>query len=820
MASVSGTTGSLGNTSLRGFGGLVSGLNRDELIEQMTAGTQNKITRQKQSMTKLEWKQEAFRGLSSKIIGLEDNYFSFGSSGCLKNSNLFSRSLITAIGNSDVTKFVSASGTSDMIEHLSVLGVKQLASSAVRRSDSITDGTLKTELSDLDGTVKISKLRDAQLRFGKWLGEERGFGQEMTFTLGDTYTDDKGEKHTIDYTSDDVDYIIEEMNNLVKYSSAKLGEDKIGDVIEFQKAADGTIQINEKKNTSFVMKSNSSALSAMGYKTGENTDAEKDGISFEEFNNATKETFEESYLSRPTALEFFKGKKMTVNYNGSAKDIELITKEEYEEISKLSTQEEKLAKMKEGIQNRLDQAFGKGKVEALDDNGVLEFKTTESNSTVTISSRDSAMMDALGLVSGASNKLNVSASLDKANLAGIGSKEDLINAGYADADGNLKLTINGVDIKGLTVNSSLNQIMNKINSTKDAGVKASYVEATGQLVLVSSETGAGREINVEAGNGGSALAEKLFGSSDPNNFVEGKDAIITVGYGNGMEVEMNRSSNTFSVEGLSVTVTGTFGYKEDGTLDSSQQVTFSAKADVDKATETVKKFFEEYNALVTEVNKHITTKPDSGFGPLTDAQKDEMTETEIERWEEKAKQGLLFNNGTLRDMSMSMQGIFTQMLQNGISYEDLEEIGITPSANYLDGGTIVFDETKFRQAMESDPSKVDKIFTGGDSGKKGMAQVMDDQLTPYATRYSYKNNALGGGSNNGRLILEAGSELVPTSLTDNYIYKEIESVKEMIQKLQERLKTEEDRYISQFSYMETMINQMNSQSSYLSSLTS
>lgn len=820
MASVSGTTSSLGNTSLRGFGGLVSGLNRDELIEQMTAGTQNKITTQKTNMTKLEWKQEAFQSLSSKIIGLEDNYFSYSSSTCLKNPNLFSRSLITAIGNSDVTKFVSASGTSDMIDHLAVLGVKQLASSAVRRSDSITNGTLKTGFSNLDDTVKISNLRDSQLRFGVWLGEKEGFNQEMTFTFGDTYTDDKGDKHTIDYTSDDVDYIIGEMNNFLKYSSAKLGGDKIGDVMEFSKAADGTIQITEKKHTNFVIKNNSSALSAMGYKTGKDNEDEKDGISFDEFNAATKKAFADSYISRPTALEFFKDKKMTVDYNGSKKDIELITKEEYEEISKLATPEEKMNKMAEGLQKRLDQAFGKGKITVGKDAGVLSFATGDSNSTVSISSKDSAMMDALGLVSGASNKLNVNASLDKANLAGIGSKDDLIGAGYADASGNLLLKINGVDIKGLTVNSSLSQIMNKINSTKDAGVKASYVESTGQLILVSSETGAGREINVEAGNGGSALAEKLFGSSDPKNFVEGQDAIIMVGYGNGMEVEMNRSSNTFSLEGLSVSVTGTFGYKEDGTLDSSQKVTFSAKADVDKATETVKKFFEEYNALVTEVNKHITTKPDSSYGPLTDAQKDEMTEKEIERWEEKAKQGLLFNNGTLRDMSMSMQGIFTQMLQNGISYEDLEEIGITPSSNYFDGGTITFDETKFRQAMESDPDKVNKLFTGGDSGAKGIAQLMDDQLTPYATRYSYKNRNLGGDSNNGRLILEAGSDLVPTSLTDNYIYKEIESVKEVIQKLQERLKTEEDRYISQFTYMESMINQMNSQSSYLSSLTS
>lgn len=61
MASVSSATSSLGNTALKGFGGLASGIDRDSIIEQMTAGTTSKITKQKQEMTKLSWKQEAYQ---------------------------------------------------------------------------------------------------------------------------------------------------------------------------------------------------------------------------------------------------------------------------------------------------------------------------------------------------------------------------------------------------------------------------------------------------------------------------------------------------------------------------------------------------------------------------------------------------------------------------------------------------------------------------------------------------------------------------------------------------------------------------------------
>ena len=75
MASISGATNSLGNTTLRGYGGLSSGIDRDSIIEQMTLKTQTKITSQQKSMTSLGWKQEAYRSVSGKILDLQDNIF-------------------------------------------------------------------------------------------------------------------------------------------------------------------------------------------------------------------------------------------------------------------------------------------------------------------------------------------------------------------------------------------------------------------------------------------------------------------------------------------------------------------------------------------------------------------------------------------------------------------------------------------------------------------------------------------------------------------------------------------------------------------------
>ncbi|MFR3647305.1 MAG: flagellar cap protein FliD N-terminal domain-containing protein, partial [Enterocloster aldenensis] len=101
MASVSGAASSLGNTSLRGYGGFGSGIDRDSIIEQMTAGTQSKITNQKNKMTSLGWKQEAFQAVSDKMLALQDNYFSFASGTNLKYPSMFAKNQITAMGDSD-----------------------------------------------------------------------------------------------------------------------------------------------------------------------------------------------------------------------------------------------------------------------------------------------------------------------------------------------------------------------------------------------------------------------------------------------------------------------------------------------------------------------------------------------------------------------------------------------------------------------------------------------------------------------------------------------------------------------------------------------
>lgn len=934
MASISGTTSSLGNTSLRGYGGFASGIDRDSIIEQMTAGTTSKITNQKNKITSLGWKQESYQAVSNKILDLQDNYFSFSSGSNLKYPSMFAKNQITSMGDSDVTKFVSATGTSDMLDYLSILGVKQLATSSTLVSASKGTSAIDTAITEkslTENIYKSSALVGRQLRFGTY-GTDGKYQSAGIFTFPSTYTE-KGKDapnneinvpQSIDYTIDlnapaeikDADGNITTFNNggeklayqlnkALSQSGIKSGDKSISEVMKF--VYNGTtMELQKTGDTSLVINPSSSALTALGYNSaGKDV---SDGIDFDELKDG-QEKFDDTYVNRQNMVQYLTGKKLTISFGGQTKEVELLKSKDIEafqngdESKKLS-----LDDLKSIMQTNLNQAFGTDNIEVaggtrLDENGnpfiALSFKLGKNASagqSLTITSDDAEIRKVLGLKKGASNKLNLEGSIED-NLDKLMPAADKTQF---QADLSAKgLVINGVKIEGVTKDTSIKEMMEKINANKDVGVKASYLAGSNQFVLVASETGSGREIKLEG------ASEKIFGASinldnkvqdilgglpgdnftingkkidgitadttvqelmntinstpdlklevsydsDKNKFVwkstdstdagqekeptlggkavelfknnlgsgafqNGQNAQILVSYGNGINTTIESSSNTFDLEGLRVTVSSEFGGTKnaDGTWvqDKSQAVTFSAKADVDGVTETVKKFIEEYNEMIKEINTQVTTRPDSAYGPLTEEQKKEMSETSIENWEKKAKQGLLYNDATMRALSVDIQGVMTSLLNSGVNYKDLENMGITISDDYLDGGTITFDEAKFKAAMTSDPEEVANVFAGGGTVSKGLASIIEDTLTPYATKYATRN-----GNSYGRLIEEAGSEKVPLSVMNNQIYRQLKEMQEALETLQSRLKSEQDRYVSQFTTMETMINQMNSQASYL-----
>lgn len=805
MSSVSRTSSSLGNTALRGFGGLASGIDRDALIEQMTARTTSKITAKKQAMTKLEWKRDAYRSISNKIIDLQDNYLSYSATKSLKNSDFFAKNQVSVQGDPDYTKYISATGNADTASRVSVLGVNKLATSATlisgekktenEKDSAITLGGISA--SDFENKeVKTSNLSGTKLTFGTYSITDKQFTTEATFTFPTSYEkkldNGKTETVTIDYTASS-DKIVEQLNEALD-SQGFLGKDgKSG--IKFTLNGD-QIQISQTpsitdKGKSCVIRGTSSALKSLGFNSGNmNQDEIDNGISLKEFNDHTS-SFEAAAITKQPLSGYLKGKSISVSYGGQTKNIELIgDKEEIKDFKAF----------KDSLQNKLDKAFGSGKVTVGEgQNGSLTFTATDNKQTLQISADSKELQNALGITSTQSNKISTGSSLwenrVKLGLGKYNTKEELNDA--------LKnFTVNGAKIDNITADTTVDGLLTAINNNKDAGVTAIYLGSENKFVLSSNEKGEGRKITLGADPKDTTDAANLiFGGVS----TDGTDGEMSILY-NGVQTTITSSSNTFSIDGLDIRATNTFNT---GSATAEGGVSFTASADTEKVTETVKKFIEAYNAMIDEVRTQATTKPDSNYKPLTDDQKNEMNETSIKNWEDKAKEGILYNSSALKDLDNATQGIFSSMMINGVSYDDLEKIGISFSDDYTAGGKIVFDEEKFKTAMDSDPEKVSDLFTG----THGIVNTIDSTLSTYATRYASRN-----GNSYGVLIEEAGSEKLSLTLTNNSIYKELKDMQETITNLQSQLSTEQDRYISQFTQMERLINQMNSQSSYLSQL--
>ena len=805
MSSVSRTSSSLGNTALRGFGGLASGIDRDALIEQMTARTTSKITSKKQAMTKLEWKRDAYRSISNKIIDLQDNYLSYSATKSLKNSDFFAKNQVSVQGDPDYTKYISATGNADTASRVSVLGVNKLATSATlisgeKKTDSaITLGGISA--SDFSNKeIKTSNLSGTKLTFGTYSITDKQFTTEATFTFPTSYEkkldNGKTETVTIDYTASS-DKIVEQLNEALD-SQGFLGKDgKSG--IKFTLNGD-QIQISQTdsitdKGKSCVIRETSSALKSLGFNSGKmNQDDIDNGISLDEFNaSSNKSSFEAAAITKQPLSGYLKGKSISVSYGGQTKNIELIG--DKEEITNFE-----FGDFTKSLQKKLDKAFGSEKVTVGEgQNGSLTFTAKDNKQTLQISADSKELQNALGITSTQSNKISTGSSLwenrVKLGLGKYDTKEKLNDA--------LKnFTVNGAKIDNITADTTVDGLLTAINNNKDAGVTATYLGSENKFVLSSNEKGEGRKITLGADPKDTTDAANLiFGGVSQ----DGTDGEMSILY-NGVQTTITSSSNTFSIDGLDIRATNTFNT---GSATAEGGVSFTASADTEKVTETVKKFIEAYNAMIDEVRTQATTKPDSNYKPLTDDQKNEMNETSIKNWEDKAKEGILYNSSALKDLDNATQGIFSSMMINGVSYDDLEKIGISFSDDYTAGGKIVFDEEKFKTAMDSDPEKVSDLFTG----THGIVNTIDSTLSTYATRYASRN-----GNSYGVLIEEAGSEKLSLTLTNNSIYKELKDMQETITNLQSQLSTEQDRYISQFTQMERLINQMNSQSSYLSQL--
>lgn len=493
------------------------------------------------------------------------------------------------------------------------------------------------------------------------------------------------------------------------------------------------------------------------------------------------------------------GKKIKVELDGVSREIML---------DNYSLDEESENYIAKKLQKALDEAFGAGKLVVKYASGQLSIGTTGGATKVTVSDPASGAesgLAALGLVSGASNRISLSDTLEKL-------QEKLNTDLKFDDNGEVQFSINGKLITAKKTDT-LSQVISRINNTAEANVTIKYDELSDKFTLTAKQLGDGDNLRVEDISGNFLEALGLTGENSER--IEGQDAKILI---NGTQ-EVVRSSNQFTING--VTYSLKTAHPEDSEGD---QVT--VEPDVDKAYENIKAFIDKYNELLDYLNGKLSEKYDRDYPPLTDVQKQQMKDSDIEKWEAKAKTGLLQNDDTLRKLVTSMRTAFYEPVE-GVSLT-MSDIGIS-TTSYLDGGKLTIDENKLKQALRENPDEVAKLLNGVDPDNKTYSRTATSEQR--SSRYSksgvfqrisdivndYISTSRDANGNKGILLVKAGMK-GDSSEHDNIMSKQLDEYDERIDEMTDSLTEKEEYYYKKFSMLEEYLSAMNAQSAWLSSL--
>lgn len=353
------------------------------------------------------------------------------------------------------------------------------------------------------------------------------------------------------------------------------------------------------------------------------------------------------------------------------------------------------------------------------------------------------------------------------------------------------IKINGAD--------SLSTVISRINSS-GLGVSAFYDEYSDKVTMTRTETG---DFNPNEYDSEGKLTQKnseMNFMNDPflknilqlhgKNELGGEDAKFSI---NGLET--GRHSNTFTLNGVTFTLKETFS-------NSEPSVKIGTKTDTDKVYNTIKSFIDKYNETIDKINKKIGEERYRDYTPLTQEQREALSEKEVEMWEEKAKSGLIRRDQTLSSGLDKMRSDFYAAVnfEGDSQYKQLTAIGITTTNLYnVNKGKLEINEDKLRQAIENDPDGVYKLFANDSENyaEKGIARRLRDSMTT---------------------TIQAIEETAGNDIKTNSqftIGKNLDDISNRVKDLEARLKQVEERYYKQFTAMETAVQKMNQQSSYL-----
>ena len=292
-------------------------------------------------------------------------------------------------------------------------------------------------------------------------------------------------------------------------------------------------------------------------------------------------------------------------------------------------------------------------------------------------------------------------------------------------------------------------------------------------------------------------AKKAAYESKPANEravkTDGQDAEILL---NG--ATFTADSNTFEINGLTITCKGL--------TTGGEKITLTTENDVSGIYDMIKGFIKEYGELINEMDKLYNADSAKGYDPLTDDEKDSMSESEVEKWETKIKDSLLRRDSTLNTVSSAMKEIMASGFSvNGktmyLSDFGIETLGYFTAADneknaYHINGDADDDNVKsktntLQEMISTDPDSVVSFFTQ-------LGKSMNAKLKSLRGRTEFSS--------------------INTVYDDRKMKEEYDNYTTKIKEAEEKLQDYEDKWYKKFSAMETALAKLQSNSSAVTSL--
>ncbi|MGN0374264.1 MAG: flagellar filament capping protein FliD [Butyrivibrio sp.] len=339
----------------------------------------------------------------------------------------------------------------------------------------------------------------------------------------------------------------------------------------------------------------------------------------------------------------------------------------------------------------------------------------------------------------------------------------------------------------------------------DAGMLSDKVKSLNADILSDIQNLVNKEI-ATAKDVVNRFDSGLLGNAVNSARISAKDSIIKL---NGAEFTSN--TNSYSINGLNInatSVTTTTSLDENGnTIENDNAVVINTTVDVDGIYNKIRSLFSAYNEMISSIDGMYYADSSEGYEPLTDDEKEAMTDKQIEEWEEKIKTALLRKDSTLGSISSSLKSAIlgTGVTVNGKSYT-LASFGIATSSYFnttgADRGKFHIDgdsedsatssnADKLRAAISADPDGVIQFF-------QNLSQNMYDTLT--------------------KKMASSSVSSAFTIYNDKQMSSQYSDYKTKIEDWEERLEKYEESYYKKFSAMETALSKLQSQTNSLSNL--